>query len=84
MVQDNTITVTIQSGQGSQVFTFPQQIKVADAARQAAKALGYPDAGSYALVRLSSNEELSGQRTLVSYHVEDGEILTLSATGSGV
>lgn len=82
MTNDHTITVTIQSGRGSQTFTFPQQTKVADAAHQAAIALGYPADGSYALVY--NNEELAGQRPLVSYHIEDGAILILSATGSGV
>lgn len=84
MLNDHNITVTIQSGRGSQTFTFPQQTKVADAARQAAVALGYPADGSYALVRLRDNEELAGQRPLVSYHIQDGEVLALSATGSGV
>lgn len=82
MPNDHTITVTIQSGRGSQTFTFPQQIKVADATHQAAIALGYPADGSYALVY--NGEELAGQRPLVSYHIEDGAILVLSAVGSGV
>lgn len=82
MTNDHTITITIQSGRGSQKFAFPQQTKVQEAALQAATALGYPSNGSYALVR--RHEELAGQRTLVSYHIEDGETLALSATGSGV
>lgn len=84
MKDKNTITVTIQSGRGSQEFTFPQQIKVKDAANEAAVALGYPAGGNYVLVRLKTNEELEGQRPLISYHIEDGEILALSETGSGV
>lgn len=84
MSNDRAITVTIQSGRGSDEFSFPQQTKVQDAANQAAEALGYPAGGNYALVRLQTNEELDGQRTLVSYGIEDGETLSLSATGSGV
>lgn len=84
MNNDQNITVTIQSGRGSQTFTFPKQTKVEDATRQAAATLGYPVNGSYTLVRLRDNEELVGQRPLVSYHIEDDEILSLSATGSGV
>ncbi len=84
MTKDHDITVTIQSGRGSQQFTFPQQTKVQDAANQAAVALGYPSGGNYALVRLSTKEELESQRTLVSYKIEDGEMLGLSDTGSGV
>jgi hypothetical protein len=84
MNDKHNITVTIQSGRGSQEFTFPQQTKVLDAANQAAVALGYPPGGNYSLFRVSTNEELESQRTLVSYHIEDGEVLTLSETGSGV
>jgi hypothetical protein len=82
MPNDREITVIIQSGRGSQQFTFQQQTKVEDAARQAATALGYPADGSYALVY--NGEELAGQRPLVSYQIEDGATLILSATGSGV
>lgn len=84
MTNDRTITVTVQSGRGSQEFSFPQQTKAQDAANQAATALGYPAGGNYVLVRLKTNEELEGQRPLVSYHIEDGEVLALSETGSGV
>lgn len=84
MSENQTITVTVQSGQGSQEFTFPQQTKVHDAAHQAAVALGYPTDGDYSLVRMKDQQELQGQRTLVSYQIEDGEKLSLSNTGSGV
>ena len=84
MSNDHNITVTIQSGRGSQEFTFPQQTKVQDAANQAAVALGYPSGGNYALFRFATNEELDGQRPLVSYQIEDGEVLSLSDTGTGV
>ena len=84
MTHNHTITVTIQSGRGSQEFSFPQQTKAQEAANQAATTLGYPAGGNYALVRLITNEELEGQRPLVSYHIEDGEVLALSETGSGV
>lgn len=84
MANDRMITITIQSGRGSRVFSFPQQTKVQDAANEAATALGYPASGNYVLVRLKTNEELERQRPLVSYQIEDGEILALSETGSGV
>ena len=84
MSNDHSITVTIQSGRGSREFTFPQQTKVQDAAKQAALALGYPDNGNYALFRFATNEELDGQRPLVSYQIKDGEVLSLLDTGSGV
>ena len=84
MDNNHTITVTIQSGRGSQEFTFPQQTNVQDAANQAAVALGYPSGGNYALFRFATNEELEGQRPLISYQIKDGETLALSDTGTGV
>jgi hypothetical protein len=80
----HSITVTIQSGRGSKQFTFPQQTKAADAASRAAVELGYPSNGSYTLVRLKDEQELDGQRPLISYHIADGEVLALSEVGTGV
>jgi hypothetical protein len=84
MNDKHSITVTIQSGRGSKQFSFPQQTQAMDAALEAAVALGYPNNGKYVLVRLKDHQELDGQRPLVSYHIEDGEVLALSETGSGV
>src|SRR5260370_984847 len=81
--EKDTIDVVIQSGRGSRQFSFPKQTKVQDAANAAATALGYPADGVYSLGRLNPEQELEGQRTLVSYHIQDNEILMLSATGSG-
>lgn len=83
MTSDKELTITIQSGRGSKEFTFPKQIKVQDAANQAAVALGYPAGNTYALCRVDPREELAGERPLVSYHIHDGDILVLSDTGSG-
>jgi len=84
MTKEHEITVTIESGRGTQQFIFPMQTKVQEAANQAAVALGYPAGGKYALFRFSTKEELEGERTLVSYKIEDGEVLALSETGTGV
>lgn len=78
------ITVTIQSGRGSATFTFPQQTKVSEVIETARVKFGYPAGDNYSLVRNKDKTTLDPQRTLVSYHIENGEILTLSATGSGV
>ena len=84
MAKHHVITVVVQSGRGSKEFTFPQETKAQDAANEAAVALGYPPGGAYVLVRLKTGEELEGERPLVSYHIENGETLALSETGSGV
>lgn len=81
---DREVTVTIQSGRGSGSFTFPQQAKVASVIEAARDRFGYPSGDIYTLVRDKDKTELEPQRTLVSYQIADGEILTLSATGSGV
>jgi len=81
---DKDITVTIQTGRGSGSFTFPQQMKVADVISAAVQRFELAPSDSYSLLRVRTNEVLDAQRPLVSYHVEDGEILTLSAIGSGV
>src|SRR5690349_10217811 len=81
--EKDTIDITIQSGRGSKPFSFLKQTKIQDAANTAASALGYPADGKYSLVRRKTNEPLDGQRTLVSYHIEDNEILTLSVDGNG-
>ncbi len=78
------ITITVQSGRGSQQFTFPKQTKVQDVTGTAATALGYPARGNYSLVQVKTGAVLEPQRPLVSYHIEDGEVLVLSETGSGV
>jgi len=82
--QKHEITITIQSGRGSDTFTFPQQTKIADVIEAARVKFGYPPGDTYSLVREKDKTELEPQRTLVSYKIEDGEILTLSSTGSGV
>jgi hypothetical protein len=84
MTADKQITVTVQSGRGSQEFTFEKTTKVQEVIAAAAAALGYPPQGNYSLVRVTSGDVLDGQRPLVSFHIEDGEVLVLSETGSGV
>jgi hypothetical protein len=84
MPSEREITVTIQSGRGSREFTFQRQTKAEDAANQAASEFGYPGGGTYVLVRAATSVELAGQRPLVSFGIEDGEVLVLSETGSGV
>jgi hypothetical protein len=79
-----TITVTVVTGRGDRSYTFPQSTKVADVIAQAVGDFGFESNGSYVLVRDTGNEELGPERPLVSYHIENGETLTLTAIGSGV
>lgn len=82
--EKHQITVTIQTGRGSDDFTFSQQTKVIDVIKAAVERFGFPPGDNYSLLRDKDKTELEPQRPLVSYGIEDGEILTLSATGGGV
>lgn len=84
MSSEKQIKLTVQSGRGSQEFTFDKTTKVQQVITTAAAALGYPPQGNYSLVRVKNGEVLDAQRPLVSFHIEDGEVLVLSETGSGV
>jgi hypothetical protein len=78
-----TITVTVFSP--SQVdgrsFTWPQTMKVGDAATQAAAAFGI-DAESPTFQK--GDEVLDRQKPLVAAHVKDRDILDLVSAGGGV
>ena len=84
MNSNSEITVIVQSGRGSVELTLPPQTKVQQVISLATQELGYPPNGQYVLVRQLTNEELDPNRPLVSYQIEDGEILILSEIGSGV
>lgn len=81
---DKNITITIQTGRGSDSHSFPKQTKISEVIEWAVNKFGYPGDDSYAIVRATTNEELDPHRPLISYHIEDNEVLILSATGSGV
>lgn len=82
---DNTLDITIQSTRGSKKFSFPKQTKVAEAIEQAVRAFEFAPGDRFELALASNPEEaLKPERTLVSYHIEDGTMLILTAIGSGV
>lgn len=81
---EKTLTVVIQSPQGQKEFTFDETTKVSEVIEEARKAFGYQP-GNFVLKREKNNETLAPERTLVSYHIENGELLLLvPETGSGV
>ncbi len=84
MRDDKEITITIQSGRGSVVLSFPKQTKIDEVTKKAASDLGYPEGGKYVLVRQTTGETLDPNRPIVSYQINDREILVLSEDGSGV
>lgn len=77
-VKDKIITLTIECSLGSFQKDFDHTTKVADAAKEAALQKGYPD-GTYWFV--FNGELLKPERTLESYHLQDGNVVTLTAAG---
>lgn len=83
---DRDITVSVVSGRSPEpkMLTFAQQTKVAEAARKAGEAFDYPPDQTFYLVRQIDEVVLEDERTLISYHIQDGETLVLSARVAGV
>ena len=77
------IIFTVQTGRGQKSYTFPQETKVAEVVEAVKNDFGYPADASLVLVKEGIGE-LEPQRPLVSYKIEDGEILQLSDKGGGV
>ncbi|WNQ09648.1 ubiquitin-like protein [Paenibacillus aurantius] len=77
-MKDKTITLTVETGKGPITMDFEKTIKVVEAAKKAAAEKGYPD-GNYVFVH--NGGQMQPERPLVSYHLEDGAKVVLSATG---
>lgn len=77
-MKDNMITLTVETGKGTISLDFEKTIKVMEAAKRAAAEKGYPE-GNYVFVY--NGEQMQPDRPLVSYHLEDGDKVVLSATG---
>ena len=81
---NNTIDVVIQSPRGRKSFTFEKTAKVSEVVEAARVAFGF-EAGSFSLKRERDGDVFAPERPLISYHVEDGEVLLLvPEMGSGV
>jgi hypothetical protein len=82
---DRTLEIVIQSTRGSKKFSFPKETKIADVIAKAVAAFGFAQGDKFELVLATSpGEPLRPERTLVSYHIEDGDIFILTAIGGGV
>ncbi len=82
---DRTLTLVIQSTRGSKELQFDKTAKIADVIEKAVAAFGFAAGDNFELV-LPANpgEPLRPERTLVSYHLKDGDVLVLTAVGGGV
>ena len=81
---DRSIDVVIQSPRGQETFTFEKNVKVAEVIETARTAFGF-EPGEFALKRERDGETLALERPLVSYHIQDNEVLLLvPEMGAGV
>ena len=82
---DPILDITIQSTRGSREFSFSRQTNVGAVIEDAVRVFGFVPGDRFELVRASKpGEPLEINRPLVSYGVEDGDVLILTAIGSGV
>jgi hypothetical protein len=79
---DKDITLIIQSPRGRKEMTFDKTTKVAEVIEAARQAFGF-EPGTFVLKR--GEEVLAPERPLVSYGLEDGDVVLLvPEMGSGV
>jgi hypothetical protein len=82
---DNTLEIKIQSTRGTKEFSFPKTGKVAEVIAQAILAFGFASGDTFELMFAANlGEPLQPERPLVSYGMEDGVVLVLTAIGTGV
>jgi hypothetical protein len=79
------ITLRINSSRGTVDLEFPKVAKIADVITAAREAFGLAAGDNYELVLADKpGDVLQPERPLVSYHLKDGTVLTLTWTGGGV
>lgn len=82
---DQTLEIKIQSSRGTKEFSFDKQTKVSEVIVKAVSSFGFEVGDNFELMLSTNTEEaLRPERPLVSYGIKDGDILILTATGSGV
>lgn len=82
---DQTLEIKIQSTRATKDFSFPKQAKVSEVINAAVAAFEFAPGDNFELVVSTNLDEiLMPERPLVSYGIKDGDILILTATGSGV
>jgi hypothetical protein len=80
---DNEITLSISTSNGAFTATFAKTAKVADVIEAAIVAKNLDRSDKFEVFKGEQALE-PVERTLVSFHLQDGDELLVSATGSGV
>jgi hypothetical protein len=82
---DHEVSIVIKSTRGSKEFRFALETKVQGVIETAVKAFGFANTDKFQLALESQpGEPLQPERTLVSYHVQNGTAFVLTGVGTGV
>lgn len=85
MSEEKSIELTVQTSRGTKTLSFPKQMKVSEVIAKIVAEFGFAPGDNFDLVLASKpNEPLQKERPLVSFHLEDGTTVILTAVGSGV
>lgn len=78
------MNVTVRSTRGQKSFSFTEDLQVAEAVKQAARAFDFPPDQRYdLLLSCNATTPLRPDRNLASYDILDGSTLFLSIASSG-
>jgi hypothetical protein len=80
---DDELTIVIESTQGNWETTFAKTAKVSEVIGATKQHFGFSQEGNYQL-KLANRETMRPERTLVSYHLKDGDHLTFVDLGVAV
>lgn len=80
---DQKINIVIETTQGSWESEFDKTVKVSEVIEATKQHFGFSQEGKYQL-KLANGETMKPERTLVSYHLNDGYHLTFVDLGIAV
>ena len=78
---EHNVNIVIETTQGNWQGEFSKTLKVSELISDTVKHFSFVNGGSYHL-KLASGETMRPERTLVSYHLADGDHLTFVDLGS--
>jgi hypothetical protein len=85
MSNDKTLSIKVQTTRGTKEFAFSKVTKVSEVIAEVLPAFGFAAGDRFELVLATSpGEPLQPDRPLVSYQVNDGMVVVLTAVGGGV
>lgn len=80
---DYELTLVIETSQGNWEANFQKTYKVSEVIEDVKRHFGFSNEGKYQL-KLASGETMKPERTLVSYHLKDGDHVTFVDLGIAV